>query len=68
VIEVAGIDRDGEPRSLTAEAASVGSLASAILDSGWKYARLTCCGELVAEVALCPCNGGPPVRQVLTYE
>lgn len=67
MIEVTGIDMDGEPRTMTAEMGSAADLAAWILYTGWKYARLTCAGRLAAEVALCSCGGGPPVRQVLTY-
>jgi hypothetical protein len=65
VIEIRGIDRNGDSRLVTTEAGRAQDLAELVLETGWKYAALTCCGELLAEVTLCSCNGGPPVRQVV---
>ena len=59
---------NGDPRFLVAEAGKAADLAEFILEVGWKYAHLSECGHTVAEVTLCPCGGGPPLRQVKLTE
>lgn len=64
MIEVRGIDMNGDPRVVAAEVSSAEDLTSVILNTRWKYAQLSQSGRVIAEVTLCPCTGGTPTRQV----
>jgi hypothetical protein len=51
-IEVKGIDRDGESRSMTIDNLTPLQLAKDLHDTGWKFARLTRNDQEVGRVEL----------------
>jgi len=51
-IEVKGIDRDGEPRSMLFESLTPQALTQVLYDTGWKFAILLCDGKKVGGVRL----------------
>lgn len=51
-IEVVGIDRDEESRSITVEHLPPAELAKELYEAGWKYAQLKRGGQLVGAVEI----------------